>query len=87
MRQAGNFFVSKLVLLLNNKNASVMTTEQPKSDERHEQTVAIIRRMIANKKAAEQEAIEDYKNNPAKQALVAKLRRENEDRGTPVVRL
>ena len=87
MRQVGNFFVFKLVLLLTNKNASVMITEKPKNNERHEQAVAIIQRMIASKKAAEQEAIDDYKTNPAKQALVAKLDRENAERGTPVVKL
>jgi len=64
-----------------------MTTEEPQKEERREQAVAIVRRMIANKKAAEKEAIEDYKNNPAKQALVAELRRKNEERGTPIVRL
>lgn len=64
-----------------------MTTEEPKKNERHERAIAIIRRLLADKKAAEQEAIEDYKNNPAKQALVAELRRKNEERGTPIVRL
>ena len=64
-----------------------MTTDEPKKDERHERALAIARQMMANKKAAEKEAIEEYKNNPAKQALVAELRRKNEERGTPVVGL
>ncbi|GAB2582973.1 hypothetical protein [Spirosoma areae] len=63
-----------------------MTAEESKKGERHERALAIVRQMVANKKAAEQEAIEDYKNNPAKQALVAELDRKNAERGTPVVR-
>lgn len=64
-----------------------MTAEEPKRDVRHQKAIAIVRQMLANKKTAEKEAIEDYKNNPAKQALVAELRRKNEERGTPIVRL
>lgn len=64
-----------------------MTSEEIKKDERRERSLAIARRMLANKKAAEQEAIDEYKNNPAKQALVEELRRKNEEAGTPIVRL
>ncbi|MBN8821049.1 MULTISPECIES: hypothetical protein [unclassified Spirosoma] len=64
-----------------------MTSEELTKDQRRERSLAIARRMLANKKAAEQEAIEDYKNNPAKQALVAELDRKNAEAGTPIVRL
>ncbi|QMW06450.1 hypothetical protein [Spirosoma foliorum] len=64
-----------------------MTTEKPKKGERHERALAIVKQMVANKKEAEKQAIEDYKNNPAKQALVAELDRKNAERGTPIVRL
>jgi anti-sigma factor RsiW len=64
-----------------------MTTKELKKSERHERAIAIVRQMTANKKAAEQEAIEEYKTNPVKQALVAELDRKNAERGTPVVRL
>ncbi|AUD03805.1 hypothetical protein [Spirosoma pollinicola] len=64
-----------------------MITEEPNKEARHQQAVLVIRQMLANKKVAEKEAIEAYKNNPAKQARVAKLRRENEEQGTPIVRL
>ena len=64
-----------------------MTAEESKKDVRHQKAIAIVRQMLANKKTAEKEAIEDYKNNPTKQALVAELRRKNEERGTPIVRL
>ncbi len=64
-----------------------MTTEEPIKDERHERALSIARRMMANKKAAEKEAIEEYQNSPAKQALVAELRRKNAERGTPIIRL
>lgn len=64
-----------------------MTTEEPKKGERHERAVAIINQLIANKKNAEKEAIEEYRNSPEKQALVAELDRRNAERGTPIVRL
>lgn len=46
-----------------------------------------IRVQSTGPKPAEKEAIEDYKNNPAKQALVAEFDRKNAERGTPIVRL
>lgn len=64
-----------------------MITEDQQKDIRHQRAVAVVRQLIANKKNAEKEAIEAYKNNPAKQARVAELRRKNEERGTPIVRL
>ncbi|MVM38031.1 hypothetical protein GO730_11235 [Spirosoma sp. HMF3257] len=64
-----------------------MIAEEPKKEDRHKQAIAIVKQMVANKKAAEKEAIENYKNNPAKQALVAELDRKNAERGTPIARL
>lgn len=64
-----------------------MTAGESKRDVRHQKAIDIVRQMLAGKKNAEKEAIENYKNNPAKQALVAELRRKNEERGTPIVRL
>jgi hypothetical protein len=82
------FFLSELGFSFKKRiNAQVMTAEDPKRDVRHQKAIAIVRQMLANKKNAEKEAIEDYKNNPAKQALVAELRRKNEERGTPIIRL
>lgn len=57
-----------------------MTTTKP--EELDERLLANLRQMVANKREAERQAIEDYKNNPELQALIAKLRRENATRGT-----
>ena len=51
-------------------------------DQQRERSLATLRQMVANKRAYEKEAIENYKNDPELQALIAKLRQENANRGT-----
>ncbi|QHW00778.1 hypothetical protein [Spirosoma endbachense] len=53
----------------------------------HERAVAIIERLIADKRQAEKDIVENFHTDPMIQAAVAKLREENERRGTPIVQL
>lgn len=55
-----------------------MTTQEPKKQpDQREQTLAILKKIVAEKRVREQEAIEAYKNNPELQAIFAELREEN----------
>ena len=67
------------------------TAAQPHSEqtahERHERAVAIMKRLIADKRQAEKEMVENFHTDPLIQAAIAKLKEENARRGTPVVRL
>ncbi len=53
----------------------------------HERAVAIIERLIADKRQAEKDIVDNFYTDPVIQAAVAKLKEENERRGTPVMRL
>jgi hypothetical protein len=57
------------------------------AEERHERLVAFLKRHMDEKRRDEQETQERYKSDPVVQEAFAKLKRENEERGTPVVRL
>lgn len=53
----------------------------------HERAVAIMKRLVADKRQAEKDIVEKFHTDPLIQAAVAKLKEENERRGTPVVQL
>lgn len=53
----------------------------------HERAVAIMKRLVADKRQAEKDIVENFHTDPMIQAAVAKLKEENERRGTPVIRL
>ncbi|MBD2751830.1 hypothetical protein [Spirosoma validum] len=55
--------------------------------ERHERAIGVLKRLVADKHQAEEEMVENFHKDPAIQAAVAKLKEENERRGTPVVQL
>ncbi|MBO0934737.1 hypothetical protein [Fibrella aquatilis] len=57
------------------------------AEERHERLVAFLKRHMDEKRRDEQETRERYKSDPAIREAFAKLKQENEERGTPVVRL
>ena len=60
------------------------TTPEPTA---HERAVAIMKRLVADKRQAEKDIVENFHTDPLIQAAVAKLKEENERRGTPVIRL
>lgn len=53
----------------------------------HERAVTIMKRLVADKRQAEKDIVEKFHTDPLIQAAVAKLKEENERRGTPVVQL
>ena len=59
-------------------------TDITKQEEQRERALATLRQMVANKRAEEKKAIEEYKNDPELQAFIANLRKENANRDTPV---
>jgi hypothetical protein len=54
---------------------------------KHERAVAIMKRLVADKRQAEQDIVDNFHTDPLIQAAVAKLKEENERRGTPVIQL
>jgi hypothetical protein len=63
--------------------ASQITPEQTA----HERAVSIMKRLVADKRQAEQDMVDNFHTDPLIQAAVAKLKEENERRGTPIVQL
>ena len=61
------------------KNESVETAQT-----RHERAWAILQRLIDDKRQAETNIVENFHTDPLIQAAVARLREENERRGTPI---
>ncbi len=47
--------------------------------------VRLAKKMIESKRLMQEEALLEYKNNPAIKAAVEKLKKRNEQRGTPIV--
>ena len=68
-------------------NQQLTTAQTNPEPTAHERAVAIMKRLIADKRQAEKEMVENFHTDPLIQAAVAKLKEENERRGTPVVRL
>jgi hypothetical protein len=63
-------------------NEQSVTTQTP-----HERAVAIMQRLIDDKRQAEKDIVDNFHTDPLIQAAVARLREQNERRGTPVVPL
>lgn len=63
-------------------NEQSVTTQIP-----HERAVAIMKRLIADKRQAEKDIVDNFHTDPLIQAAVARLREQNERRGTPIVPL
>jgi hypothetical protein len=55
-------------------------------DQRRQNRMALGERMLASKRQMQNEMSEDWKK-PEIQAAIAKLRKRNEERGTPIVRI
>ena len=47
--------------------------------------VSLAKMMLKNKQLVQQEALLEYQNNPAIKNAVEKLKKRNEQRGTPVI--
>lgn len=56
---------------------TMTTPETTTEEEQRQRTLAVLKRMVAEKRVREQEDIEAYKNDPELQAIFAKLREEN----------
>ncbi|ADB40884.1 hypothetical protein [Spirosoma linguale] len=68
----------------NQQPAPVLT---PSELARHERAWGIIRRLVDDKRQAEKDIVDNFHTDPLIQAAVAKLKEENERRGTAVVPL
>lgn len=55
-------------------------------EQRRQNRMALGERMLASKRQMQKEMREDWKK-PEIQAAIAKLRKRNEERGTPIVRI
>ncbi len=51
----------------------------------HERAVAIMKRLIADKRQAEKEMVENFHTDPLIQAAVAELKRRRNERGTAAI--
>ncbi|WP_460958800.1 hypothetical protein [Spirosoma litoris] len=51
----------------------------------HERAVAIMKRLVADKRQAEKDIVEKFHTDPLIQAAVAELKRRREERGTAVI--
>lgn len=61
--------------------ASQITPEQTA----HERAVAIMKRLVADKRQAEQDMVDNFHTDPLIQAAVAELKRRREERGTAAI--
>lgn len=68
-------------------NQQSATLETMSEEARHERAVAIMKRLVADKRQAEEDMVRNFHTDPLIQAAVAKLKEENERRGTPIVQL
>ena len=68
-------------------NQQSITSQITSEQTAHERAVAIMKRLVADKRQAEQDMVDNFHTDPLIQAAVAKLKEENERRGTPIVRL
>ncbi len=68
-------------------NQQPIATQTALTLTKHERAVAIMKRLIADKRQAEQDIVDNFHTDPLIQAAVAKLKAENERRGTPIVQL
>lgn len=73
-------------------NRLVMETNQPSTTVQqtptltaHEQAVAIMKRLLADKRQAEKDIVDNFHTDPLIQAAVAELKRRRDERGTAVI--
>ena len=69
------------------KRTMETTEKELTAEERHDRVIAFLKRHAAEKRRHEEEMVENFKTDPYMQAAMAELKRRNEERGTPVVRL
>ncbi len=81
-----HFFISSIGFTFVCSFTQAMTTiENNQQEEQRERALALLRRMVADKRADEKKAIDAYQNNPELQALIKRLDQSNAERGTPIV--
>ncbi|MVM39539.1 hypothetical protein GO730_21285 [Spirosoma sp. HMF3257] len=51
----------------------------------HERAVAIMKRLVADKRQAEKDIVENFHKDPLIQAAVAELKRRRDERGTAAI--
>jgi hypothetical protein len=66
-------------------NQPMQMKTQDQSTTAHERAVAIIERLIADKRQAEKEIVENFHTDPMIQAAVAELKRRRDERGTVAI--
>ncbi|GAB2520169.1 hypothetical protein [Spirosoma aerophilum] len=66
-------------------NQQPTATEVPSDLARHERAMAIFKRLIADKRQAEQDIVDNFHTDPLIQAAVAELKRRRDERGTAAI--
>jgi hypothetical protein len=57
------------------------------AEERKEKVIALMKRLVADKRQTQKEMREGFKTNPEIQKVIKELEIRNNERGTPIVRL
>lgn len=66
-------------------NQQLTDAQTPLEQTAHERAVAIMKRLIADKRQAEKDMVENFHTDPLIQAAVAELKRRREERGTAAI--
>lgn len=66
-------------------NQSSTTVQQTPTPTAHERAVAIMKRLVADKRQAEQDIVDNFHTDPLIQAAVAELKRRRNERGTAAI--
>lgn len=66
-------------------NQQLTDAQTPPEPMRHERAIAILKRLVADKRQAEKDMVENFHTDPLIQAAVAELKRRREERGTAAV--
>ncbi len=66
-------------------NQQLTDAQTPPEQTAHERAVAIMKRLIADKRQAEKDMVENFHTDPLIQAAVAELKRRREERGTAAI--
>lgn len=57
------------------------------AEERKAKVIALMKRLVADKRQTQKEMREGFKTNPEIQKVIKELEKRNNERGTPIVRL
>jgi hypothetical protein len=57
------------------------------AEERKEKVIALMKRLVADKRQTQKEMREGFKTNPEIQKVIKELEIRNNERGTPIIRL